>query len=80
MQENDQVWKEFDAKYKFNTIYFYRHDYTPWGQAFMISRIRDSFWVPVFVDDYILILVKNDVKNETVIKNYALPKSIFSIK
>ena len=77
MQENEQTWKEMDQKYNFNAIYFYRHDATPWAQPFLIQRIEDSGWMPVFVDDYTLILVKNNEQNKDIIDKYRLPKSMF---
>ncbi|MBU1017152.1 hypothetical protein KJ678_03275 [Patescibacteria group bacterium] len=66
-----------DSAYKFNTIYFYRHDITPWAQPFLIKRLGDINWVPVYVDDFVLIMVKNNGENKNIIDKYELPKSIF---
>lgn len=79
MQENEETWKEESAKYGFNTIYFYRRDATPWAQPFLIERIKDPDWIPVYVDNYILILVKNNEQNQDIIKTHALPKNIFVV-
>ena len=80
MQEDETIWKEVDDKYHFNVIYFYRHDITPWAQPFLIRRLQDRNWVPVFVDDYTLILVRRSKKNAKLIQLYTLPKSIFKIR
>ena len=78
-QNDEAKWKELEDKYKFNTIFFYRHDFTPWGQKFLISRFRDKTWTPVFVDEFAIIYVKDNADNKDVVKQYALPEELFSI-
>ena len=78
-QESEERWQELQETYGFNVIYFYRHDATPWAQPFLIRRIQDEDWIPVFVDDYTLILVKNSERNRGVIGSYALPKNYFVV-
>jgi len=77
MQEDEAVWKKMDQRYQFNAIYFYRHDMTPWAQPFLIRRIQDPGWAPVFVDDYTLILLKRNEKNAFGIRLYELPQRLF---
>lgn len=77
MQEYEQVWQENLEKYNFNMIYFYRRDATPWAQPFLIERIKDSEWTPVYVDVYTLILVRNNEQNQDIINNHQLPKEMF---
>lgn len=79
MQEDEEVWSRKSKEYGINTIFFYRHDLTPWAQTFLISRIRDEEWIPVYVDDYTLILVKNTEENSNIIKKNRLPNEIFSV-
>jgi hypothetical protein len=79
MQEDENSWKKVDKQYNFNAIYFYRHDFTPWAQPFLIKRIKDPLWAPVFVDNYTLILLKRNEKNRRLIQSYELPKGIFQI-
>lgn len=80
MQEDEKVWERMDNQYNFNAIYFYRHDMTPWAQPFLIQRIGDPKWAPVFVDDYSLILLKRNIRNERLIRLYELPRGIFKIR
>jgi hypothetical protein len=75
--KDEMNWKKVDARYGFNCIYFYRHDNTEFGQPFLIRRIADPEWIPVFVDDFNIILVRNRPENEAILKQYALDKSIF---
>lgn len=79
MQEKDEVWQAQLAKYNFNSIIFYRHDITPWAQQFMIARVQDPEWVPVYVDALTLILVRNNSANAAVIHEYAIPRQVFGV-
>jgi len=80
MQESDKRWQEVEEKYDFNTIFFYRHDLTPWGQNFLIGRIQDSAWAPVYVDDWSIIFLKRNEENKEIIKRFELPKEMFSVR
>lgn len=77
MQMNDDVWAKVDERVKFNAIFFYRRDATQWGQGFMIKRLADPEWAPVFVDNFVLLLVRRTPDNEAVIETFELPKSMF---
>lgn len=79
MQENAGVWQEQLAKHDFQVVYFYRHDLTPWGQQFMVERVSDPAWAPVFVDNYVIIFARRGGPNQAVIDRYELPKSMFSV-
>lgn len=76
-QEDDDTWRKLDDQYHFNSIYFYRLDATPWGQPFLIRRIADSSWVPVYVDALTIILVKKNDTNARIIQEHALPPELF---
>lgn len=80
LQENESVWENLQKEYKFNVIFFYRRDFTPWAQPFLIRRIKDHLWVPVYVDMYTIILVKNTPQNQSIIQRYRLPESMFVTK
>jgi len=79
MQEDPAVWRQAQDKYGFNAIYFYRHDITPWGQSFLIERIQDPQWAPVFVDDYAIIFARRGSIDQGIIDRHELPKSMFKI-
>jgi hypothetical protein len=80
MQEDESKWKAEEARYGFNAIYFFWHDQTPWAQAFLLKRVRDPEWVPVYVDSYALIFVKNVEANKSLIERYRIPADRFSVK
>ena len=77
IQENEETWKQWDKTYNFQTIYFYRHDATPWAQPFLIERIKDTSWSPIYVDDYTIILVKNNDENSAIIEKFRISEKVF---
>lgn len=79
MQENDELWRKMDDQYGFNVIYFYRHDLTPWGQNFLVNRVEDPLWAPVFVDDFTIIFLKRNDQNRRIIDVYGLPRRMFRV-
>ena len=79
MQEDEKIWKQMEDKYHFQIIFFNRLDMTPWGQPFLIKRIRDKSWAPVYVDDFSLILLKRTGLNRHIINQYELPESMFVV-
>jgi hypothetical protein len=77
VQEDEEKWQKLDSKINFNVIYFMRHDMTEHAQPFLIRRIADPQWVPVFVDKWIILFVKNNEINKAIIDKYRLPDSMF---
>ena len=78
MQKDESVWRYFLNYYDFQTIIFDRRDLTPWAQPFLLRRLQDPDWIPVFVDYATLILVRNNALNASVISRFALPNNLFS--
>ncbi len=78
-QEDPAKWQALDSQYNFNAIFFYYHDLTPWAQQFLIARVQDPAWAPVYVDSYNIIFLKRNSENAELIKKYELPKSMFGI-
>lgn len=78
-QQDPAKWQALYSQYQFNSIFFSYRDLTPWAQAFLIARVQDPAWAPVFVDSYNIIFLKRDAKNNQLIKKYELPKSMFGI-
>lgn len=76
--ELEEAWLELDEKYKFNTIYFYRHDNTEFGQPYLIRRVKDrKIWAPVFVDGKTIIFLKRNETNQAIIASNELPEEMF---
>jgi hypothetical protein len=79
MQKEQEVWSKELEEYGFNTIWFYRNDYTPWAQQFLITRVQDPAWAPVYVDNYVIIFLRRTTENQELISKFELPKSLFGI-
>lgn len=79
-QENEEEWQKQEEKYQFKAIFFSRLDATPWGQKFLISRVKDDNWAPVFVDDYTIIFLKRNSQNKKIIREYEISQEKFLIK
>jgi len=79
MQEDDAVWKAQDEKIGFNSIFFSYRDFTPWAQQFLIARVKDPLWAPVYIDPYAIIFLKRNEKNKSVIAQFEIPQSAFAV-
>ena len=77
MQQDDELWKQKSLEYGINIICFYRHDNTPWAQPFLIRRTQDPDWVPVFVDQACIILIRNTEKNQQWINKFGIDRRVF---
>ena len=79
MQEEDAVWEEKLEEYRFNAIVFSYRDATPWGQHFLIQRLQDPEWAPVFVNERVLIFVRRIEAHKALIEKFLLPPETFRI-
>lgn len=71
MQEDEAIWQAQLEQHDFNAIVFYRNDMTPWGQNFLISRVKDEkAWAPVFVDNFGIIFLRRNQQNKPVIQQF----------
>jgi len=75
MMENPAIFKQQDEKYHFNTIFISYLDQTPWANQFLADIVNNNEWKPVYLDDYVFILVKNNSENAAVIKKFTFNKN-----
>ena len=80
MQESAEKWQENLERFGFNVIFFSYHDMTPWAQKFLVDRVNDLAWVPVFADKRVIIFLRNIPENKSVIDQFAIPKERFSAR
>lgn len=71
------IWQKMDAYYQFNTIFFNYKDATPWGQNFLMEKIKDPQWSVVYVDNNVIIFLRKNIKNEKIISAFEIPKERF---
>lgn len=60
-QYEPQKFAGLDQKIGFKTIIFSHTDQTPWGKAFLASIVKNTEWRTVYLDHFMIILVKNDL-------------------
>ena len=77
IQENENVWKQQDARFGFNAIVFSYHDYTPWAQTFLQARLGDPLWTPVYADEFVLIFLRRNEKNAALISQFEIARERF---
>ena len=72
MQEKPEIWQEIDNQYNFNYVFFSHSDQTPWGQAFLKNISQNKKWTMVYLNDRVVIYLKNNDKNQEIINKFAL--------
>ena len=59
-QSDYSKFKELENKWGFKTIIFSHTDQTPWGKAFLQSIVKDQEWRIVYIDDFMIVLTKEE--------------------
>jgi len=78
MEADDNVWRQQDEKYRFNAIvYSLQFNNAPETERFLLARVRDPEWAPVYTDNFNLIYLRRTDRNAVVIKAHELPRSMF---
>ncbi len=79
-QYEPQKFKELDQKIGFKTIIFSHTDQTPWGKTFLASIVKNPDWKTVYLDDFMIVLVKNDVLKDTFLDLKKINPSSYSFE
>jgi hypothetical protein len=78
MEADDTVWHEQDEKYHFNAIvYSLQFNNAPETERFLLARVRDPEWAPVFADNFNLVYLRRTDRNAATIKAHELSRSLF---
>lgn len=72
MQRNEKVWREMSERYGINYVFFAHTDMTEWADEFLRRISKDKEWSMVFVNDAVVIFLKNTNVNQLVIDKYAI--------
>jgi len=78
MQNNFEIFKKIDKKFSFNAIIISYWDNTPWGSNLMRYLVNDSNFRLIYIDPYIIILVKDIPANKIVISKNLITKKNFN--
>ena len=74
IQSDEAKWENISHHYGFNVIVFNYRERSVRSEQFIIRRVLDPMWAPVYFDKNIIILAKRDGPNQPVIARYELPK------
>lgn len=72
MQRDQKVWREKSEKYGINYIFFAHTDMTEWGEEFLTRISKDKEWPMVFLNDSVVIFLKNTDANRPAIDKYKI--------
>lgn len=72
LQEDRKTFDLFAQKYNFNVIFLGYVDQTPWAQNFVNQIVNNKNWQLIYLDDYVIILVRNDFNNKSLINEFAI--------
>lgn len=70
MQMDPELFERQVIQYDINTVFFAHTDITPWAQQFLQSIVQDNRWVPVYLDERIIIFVRNSQENNEFIQKH----------
>lgn len=68
VQSDYEKFKQLNKEINFNTIIFSHTDQTPWGASFLKSILKDQDWKLVFIDNFIVVLVPQNLIEEKRLK------------
>lgn len=74
MQEDPAFFRQQVQRYHIRAIFFAHTDITPWAQHFLATIFNNPDWVPVYIDDKMIILVSNTPENAAIIKQYQIKR------
>lgn len=80
LQIDEESWTRISEFYGFNLIFFNHRDRSFMGEQFIVRRVLDPLWAPVFVDKDVIILVRRYGPNQPTITKYELPKERILIR
>lgn len=72
MQRDQKVWREKSQKYGINYIFFAHTDMTEWSEEFLSRMSKDKEWPMVFLNDSVVIFLKNTDANRPAIDKYKI--------
>jgi len=80
MQNSADQWNKYSEEYNINLIYFSHTDGTPWARKFVNRILNDKNWALIYFDNNIIILVKNNEKNQNLISKYKINQEKFKAR
>ncbi len=77
MQEDPKKWQALSGQYGINFVFFAHTDVTPWGFAFVNQIIKNPDWKMVYVNEEVMIFVKDNQNNAALIAKFLVTENNF---
>ncbi len=79
MQNSQKVFDKFDQKYNFNVAIIAHTDTSPSGKSLLNNLIKSPNWKMVYLNNTIVIFLKNSDKNQHLIKRFLINQNNLSL-
>ncbi|MBI2990005.1 MAG: hypothetical protein HYY51_02325 [Candidatus Magasanikbacteria bacterium] len=79
LRSDEEIWGKTQKQYGFNVLLL-EFPKDPEPILFLIHRVNDPDWVPVFVNNYHVIFVRNNEQNADIIKQFEISKDAFRLE
>ncbi len=80
LHTNSETWKKTDERYGFNAVLYSFDAKAPFALPFIINRLLDNAWAPVYTDQFAILFLKRNQQNANLIKKYEIPRERFSLR
>ncbi len=80
MNTNKTAWEAAVKKYDLNLILYSLDSRAPYALPFIVTRLTDPAWAPVYADNYAIVFLKRNERNAALIKQFEIPKDKFSLE
>lgn len=80
MQTDNNRWLAAVEQYRFNVILYSFDDVSPYATPFIIRRLQDPAWAPVYADKYAIIFLKRNQQNAALIQKFEIPPGSFGVE
>lgn len=80
MQEDKKVFDTMVDKYNINAVIFSHTDQTPWAEKFLPMILTHPSWRLIYLDSFIVILLKDTPDNKMLIAKYYQPVDKMQMK
>jgi hypothetical protein len=71
---DESKWEQASKRYGFNAIVFNYRERSVRGEQFVIRRVLDPLWAPIYLDKDVIILARRAGPNQSIVARYEIPK------
>lgn len=72
MIKSEEAWLRYSEQYNLQTIYFAHNENDKDSEDFLMRRITDPNWAPIYLDEWTVVLIRRSEENQELIEAYEL--------